>query len=355
MIRLKEYTGEIEFIRKPITVGTILSRLFILVCYVITLANFLTKGKVTTDTNANFIDVMLGRSSENEETSERRALSCSEKNPIADNPHFSRIFDNDLPDLFHVWDGCDPLPNPGMMCEWYPYKVEVPDWIKLEEGQKPKICLSYNSNHKYLNHIIKTFGRWTDCPSLIALYNKNKRNDESIYIEIGTNFGQCIFDFLFSTNATIVAFENDETNLYQMTSTLMTLPDDVKNRVALFYDIDYTFSSASAFNKYNVDLDNVNELSTLSLVQKFLNQASEGEGNQMMEVTLTNLFENSILNPESPAFDIALMKIDVPGKTPWLDIFVCLLSINSFQKKNFQINRNGMRCCRKCKQCISAY
>eukprot|EP00547_Thalassionema_nitzschioides_P002824 CAMPEP_0194222376 /NCGR_PEP_ID=MMETSP0156-20130528/32797_1 /TAXON_ID=33649 /ORGANISM="Thalassionema nitzschioides, Strain L26-B" /LENGTH=333 /DNA_ID=CAMNT_0038953141 /DNA_START=110 /DNA_END=1111 /DNA_ORIENTATION=- len=255
---------------------------------------------------------------EQETLSDKMVDKCSIQNAITDSPLFSKIFEDGLTERFQVWGGCEPLPNPGMMCQWHPYRIKVPSWIPK---QTPKICLSSKTSHGFMNSIIRTTGRWADCPTLINLYNKNRKSEESLYMEIGTQFGPCIFDILISTNATVVAFENDITNLYQLTSTLLTLPDEVRSRLALFYNVDFTLPTD--FNKgdgLNAE-DTEDEETTVGLLETFLNSVStennepEKEENEIMTTTLGHLFHEDYLNPKSPYpdLDIAVLKIDAPG------------------------------------------
>jgi FkbM family methyltransferase len=55
-----------------------------------------------------------------------------------------------------------------------------------------------------------------------------------VYMDVGANIGACVVQILSTTDAKVLAFESNPKNLFRLTSTLMNLPEEMKNRVTLF-------------------------------------------------------------------------------------------------------------------------
>jgi FkbM family methyltransferase len=95
------------------------------------------------------------------------------------------------------------------------------------------MCLYPTSEDVFVSGSIQGGGSWEDCHVLTHLLAVANRG-AAVYMDIGANIGACVMQVLFTTNATILAFEPNPRNLFRLTSTLINLPEELKNRVTLF-------------------------------------------------------------------------------------------------------------------------
>jgi len=282
------------------------------VCGLILLSLFY-KSDSNTNTMVNFSDL---KDMQNEESQKlRRKPSCDPT--VVHNLLFSGRLNHSLIGQLEVWNGCDVLNHVNSKeCQWQHYRSTNPS-LHTSSAEKAKICLYPTPDQEYINHVIKNTGTWPDCSSLVNLYNKHKHpGGKSFYVEIGNSYGQCIFDMLLSTDATIVAFKTNAIQLYQLTSSLMTLPKEMRRRVALYHNINLSgHLSASIQVKQGGDKSsdrNVkNTLQDWSKSEELLPLDNKAKG--ITTTTLDDVFENILLSSSSSLFDISLLKLDAPG------------------------------------------
>jgi FkbM family methyltransferase len=106
--------------------------------------------------------------------------------------------------------------------------------FKAPNGKTAQMCV--HPGRDVVSRYIKGKGRFPDCDKLTQRWRKEKKSisDQSIFVEIGGNTGACVMQMLLTTNVPIIVFEPDPRNLVCMTSTLMALSQDQRDRVSLF-------------------------------------------------------------------------------------------------------------------------
>jgi FkbM family methyltransferase len=133
-----------------------------------------------------------------------------------------------------VWDRRSVLhPDLGGTCNWHEFRASG---RHREAGTAPVfMCLYPRSEDVYVSGSIEGGGHWEDCDVLTEMLSGPVADKgAAVYMDIGANIGACVMQVLFSTNASILAFEPNPRNLFRLTSTLMHLPEEMKDRVALF-------------------------------------------------------------------------------------------------------------------------
>jgi FkbM family methyltransferase len=124
--------------------------------------------------------------------------------------------------------------NVAEPCRWHEYKAVG---RRLPPHMPPVfMCLYPPEIDGWVSKNIQNDGRWVSCDPLTDLLRLNSANNESelVYMDIGANIGACVVQILATTKASVVAFEPNPNNLFRLTSTLLNLPEDMKNRVTLF-------------------------------------------------------------------------------------------------------------------------
>jgi FkbM family methyltransferase len=137
---------------------------------------------------------------------------------------------------WEVWDGSTVLhPEHGQEapCRWEAYRP--PNSGKKQTSTPGRMCLYPDGRDQFVSETIAEKGHWEDCDDLTeSLMRGDDKSRTSVYVDIGTNIGACVMQVLLTTDASVVAFEPSPPNLFRLTSTLLSLPRHVRNRVALF-------------------------------------------------------------------------------------------------------------------------
>ncbi|KAL7516642.1 hypothetical protein ACHAWX_001635 [Stephanocyclus meneghinianus] len=113
-------------------------------------------------------------------------------------------------------------------CDWTTY-------ISSNRLHQAEMCV-----HSFQDVISNTIKRsrsknWSDCRILPKLWTANgMADDDSLYVDIGANIGSCVLEMLFSTRATIVAFEPHPMNVYNIKKTVSRLGASYQDRLLLF-------------------------------------------------------------------------------------------------------------------------
>jgi FkbM family methyltransferase len=136
---------------------------------------------------------------------------------------------------WEMWDRRSAPAHQDAPCQWATFRP-----ARSKHGTRDavaaRMCTYPKDSDRYVSSMIQTCGRWYDCDTLVTLWNavESDKGSKSIYIEIGANIGSCVMQMLFSTNASIVAFEPDPRNFALLTTTLMVTDCAHRNRVSLF-------------------------------------------------------------------------------------------------------------------------
>jgi FkbM family methyltransferase len=105
------------------------------------------------------------------------------------------------------------------------------------------MCLYPPAQDRFVSGQIQKRGSWGNCNSLTkrlhqgggdATDAETEGTKNLVYMDVGANIGSCVVQILSTTDAKVVAFEPNPKNLFRLTSTLLNLPEEMKNRVTLF-------------------------------------------------------------------------------------------------------------------------
>jgi FkbM family methyltransferase len=126
-------------------------------------------------------------------------------------------------------------------------------------------------------------------------------------LEIGGNIGACVMQMLLTTTSVpIIEFEPDPRNRFCMTSTLMTLPQDQRDRVSLFPIALGSEIGSSTINAAKGNFGNAVVGTTVS---------DHGVDDQKFFASIPIRVEciDTILNTDNLGGNVPLMKMDVQG------------------------------------------
>jgi hypothetical protein len=123
---------------------------------------------------------------------------------------------------------------------WNRQAVMSFDWkclwatFRATNGATAPMCV--HPGPDYVSNSISSSGRWGECDRLTSMWDGSGDviNEQSVYLEIGGNIGSCVMQMLLTTKAPIIVFEPDPRNQFALTSTLMALPQELRDRVSLF-------------------------------------------------------------------------------------------------------------------------
>ena len=169
----------------------------------------------------------------------------------------------DRKSVLHAIDDNNIKGNGGSrVCEWTTFRYrDFPEGITTtNNNDKKKVVVKATKSipmcvHKspdVLSDVIRQKGGWDECQRLVDMWNyeedsiirmkgknDNETNNESnrspkIFVDIGANIGACVLQMLLETDALVVAFEPNPRNLFSLTSTLLLLNPELRNRVYVF-------------------------------------------------------------------------------------------------------------------------
>lgn len=147
---------------------------------------------------------------------------------------------------WEIWDRKSVLPShtEGHECRWTDYHFAGKTVPMCVHPQSDIISnrIVRNGSYGHCNHLVNL---WEEAESAITATIiadngnfRNRKNRDMLFVDIGANIGACILTVLLSTSpyTKIVAFEPSPDNQFCLTSTLMSLPPDLRDRV-YFYPI----------------------------------------------------------------------------------------------------------------------
>jgi FkbM family methyltransferase len=126
-------------------------------------------------------------------------------------------------------------------CDWNEYKAAG----RLAGLPPVFACVYPKGQDTWVSGLIRREGRWGNCDALTGRLvgsskdnnnnsNKNQGGEGMVYMDVGANIGSCVLQILATTRAHVFAFEPSPKNLFRLTSTLLNLPEEMKDRVTLF-------------------------------------------------------------------------------------------------------------------------
>lgn len=197
-----------------------------------------------------------------------------------------------------AWDQCEVYPTSSFECQWAKY------------GSSVSVCLNpEDPTRAYVNHIVQETARWPGCAKLIASYeelksssNSNINDDDEplLFVEVGS-YNVCTLDMLLSTNANVVVFENNGEKLHAITSTIVNLPRELRQRIVVFPTI-----ALPTEPMLHPTHDNRKKKSRRNFFFNTKSKATQDEevSNAIPLSAMNSIFKNT---------NIALLKIDAPG------------------------------------------
>ena len=236
-----------------------------------------------------------GRASEKESYARRDTSSLHGQAPRCTYPSWlNQVFNPDSGDC--PWDGQEVITSSNItqQCLWTAFK---------DSGKHARMCV--HPSDAVSGNVVR-FGRWADCDRLAPMWRKQQNpafGNNQVYLELGGNIGTCLMHMLLLTDARLVVFEPNPKNLFCITSTLLGLNADLRQRVALF--------------PFAVGDQTVNDA--------LINAAVNNLGNSAIGVTVQDGPHQTFFPPEHIQIkaldflnvvnhlDIPLMKMDVQG------------------------------------------
>jgi FkbM family methyltransferase len=222
-----------------------------------------------------------------------------------DLPWWSRLKQQEM-GRWSVWNRTEPLlwgDETNETCVWAKFNPQK--MFKRSTDPPIYMCTYPRDEDKYVSASIQLSGFYGDCRPLVGLWGKHHNDSKTdIYLEIGVNIGSCLMEILFSTNATIVAFEPDPRNLAKLTLTLMNLDVMHRNRVFLY---PIALGDRAHTNVINRATDN----SGNAVVEMVIRDEEEQQIAPPVSIEVDTL--DSIFEPVLTEARIALIKMDTQG------------------------------------------
>jgi FkbM family methyltransferase len=193
---------------------------------------------------------------------------------------------------------------------WNRQAVMSFDWkclwatFRATNGATAPMCV--HPGPDYVSNSISSSGRWGECNRLTSIWDGSGDviNEQSVYLEIGGNIGSCVMQMLLTTKAPIIVFEPDPRNQFALTSTLMALPQELRDRVSLFPIALGSEKGSSTINAAHGNMGN-------SVVGTQIKDDSSQQFYNPIPIRIERL--DSILDTKNPGWNVPLLKIDAQG------------------------------------------
>ncbi|KAL7502981.1 hypothetical protein ACHAXN_000839 [Cyclotella atomus] len=142
--------------------------------------------------------------------------------------------------------------NPITPEEEAKFACDMTEFVAAKSGKQSQMCV-HTFAGDFLRRVIKRDKRWKDCNVLPDLWTADgKKDDDSLYIDIGANIGSCVMEMLMSTKAKIVAFEPHPMNAFNIKKTVSKLGKEYQDRLLLFpVGLGDAMSSATIFSGHD--------------------------------------------------------------------------------------------------------
>mmetsp|Transcript_22822 Transcript_22822/g.34592 ORF Transcript_22822/g.34592 Transcript_22822/m.34592 type:complete len:348 (-) Transcript_22822:39-1082(-) len=216
----------------------------------------------------------------------RRASDCANSLPPPNFLTSSSLLLNE------AWDQCEVYATSSFTCQWTHYR------------NRASVCMNPNDpSMAYMRHTIQASGQWPECEKLTAGYEEIVKNvgaqQPLLVVELGSLGGICTLDMLLMTDANVVVFENNEEKLHALTSMILGLPKEYRQRVVVVPSIALPTEPMLYATTYNKQKKKTNFFFSSKTA------APEQEDKVMTPLSAMNsMFKNT---------NIALLKIDTPG------------------------------------------
>jgi len=167
-----------------------------------------------------------------------------------------------------------------------------------------------HEDHDLVSDSIVEYSRLGDCDVLTKLWGQSEMiigaTEQPIYVDVGANIGACVLEMLLTSTAPIVAFEPHPRDQFCLTSTLVALSQEQRDRVSLFpIALGNEKGSGSTIYAAKGNMGN----SVVGVVVKDrANRISTQDLYPPIPIQIERLDTN--FNTDSDAWNIPLMKMD---------------------------------------------
>ena len=206
-----------------------------------------------------------------------------------------------------LWDQKAPI-KPDIIqdaqCHWTTFRSST--------GKEAKMCTHDPTQDRLVSRSIVQQGRWKDCDALTQELLQQQDDTSTstnplLFIDIGSNIGSCTLEVLLSTNAHVIAFEPHPRNQFCLTSTLMELPLEMRQRVTYFPIALGKESGPSTIHAADGNFGN-------SVVGKEIKDFAKQQFQQPIPIVMERL--DDVLDTQQQQqhdYNIGLMKLDAQG------------------------------------------
>ena len=178
------------------------------------------------------------------------------------------------------------------------------DFVTFESastGKSADMCV--HAFRDIVSGNIRRKKRWNDCNILPEMWNTSMPDENSVYVEIGTNIGSCAMEMLLGTNASIITFEPHPMNVFNLKKTISKMDPSYQDRIKLVpIGLGDEQSAPTIFSASN-NMGN----SVVGTVVK------DGEGQQFAEHLQFTIHVERLDSILYPGIDVKLMKMDAQG------------------------------------------
>ena len=180
-------------------------------------------------------------------------------------------------------------------CDFTPFE-------SASTGKTANMCV--HTFRDIVSGAIRRGKRWNDCNILPSLWNASMPDENSIYVEIGTNIGSCAMEMLLGTNASIIAFEPHPMNVFNLKKTVSGMDPSYQDRIKLIPIGLGDVQSAPTIFAANNNMGN-------SVVGTIIKDGGSQQFGEKFQFTINVERLDSILSTQN--LDIKLVKMDAQG------------------------------------------
>jgi FkbM family methyltransferase len=234
-----------------------------------------------------------------EQTSSEGSPVLTDGNPVEKYASVKNALKKTAGEGWEMWNRQTVMSYTNYTCRWTTFNAT--------NGETSPMCV--HPVPDVVSRNIKNRGRFPDCDQLTKLWQKDENaiTDQSVYLEIGGNIGACVMQMLLTTtNVPIIVFEPDPRNRFCMTSSLMALSQDQRERVSLFPIALGSEAGSSTINSAKGNFGN-------SVVGMTIPDHGVEDQEFLKPIPIRIERIDSILDTDNAGWNVPLMKMDSQG------------------------------------------
>lgn len=212
--------------------------------------------------------------------------------------------------------------NPhGFRCDWVRFDPSTSKGKNATAGKDIEMCV--HPFHDFVSDTIRGSHRWNDCNILSYHWEQgmigHRGADHSeelstignppIFLEIGANIGSCVMEMLFSSDASIIAFEPNPKNWFPLRETMRRLDKSYQDRVVL---LPIALGSTQSSNTIYAASNNMGNSQVGTAIKDVGMTGQTFLVEDQFEIQIERL-EDVLELLVGPEFDIPLVKMDAQG------------------------------------------